>query len=78
MDDLRFEETFEQVYDFLSELKYGLSDVPNFEGKEDVEYYLKEARKICEDWIEDNKERFNKIYNNELRAMNDEFERSVL
>ena len=78
MDDLEFEAMFEQVYDFASELKHGLSDVPNFEGKEDVEDYLKEAKRICEEWIEENKERFNKIYYNELKAMNEEFERSVL
>jgi hypothetical protein len=78
MDDLEFEAMFEQVYDFASELKYKLKDVPYFEGQEDVEDYLKEAYKICDEWIERNRERFEKIYYNELKSMNEEFERSVL
>jgi hypothetical protein len=78
MDDLEFESMFEQVYDFATILKYTIKEVPLFELKNDVEEYLNEAYKMCDEWIERNKERFEKIYYNELRAMNDEFERSVL
>jgi hypothetical protein len=78
MDDLEFESMFEQVYDFATILKYTIREVPLFELKNDVEEYLNEAYKMCDEWIERNKERFEKIYYNELRAMNDEFERSVL
>ena len=78
MDDLEFESTFEQVYDFLSELKYGLSDIPNFEEKEDVKDYLKEAIRLCNDWLEENEERYYKIRKAEEDEMNREFERSRL
>ena len=81
MDDLEFEQTFEDVCDWMSEIQSTLNNAKYynmFDNKFDCEDYLKEAIRLCNDWLKENEERYYKIRKAEEDEMNREFERSRL
>ena len=79
MDDLEFKQTFEDVCDLMCEIKYlEIPECSQFDHKFDCIDYLNEAKRLCAEWLEENKTRYHKIIKAEEDELNREFERSRL
>jgi len=69
---------YEEIADFVEQVESLANDVPDFEDKEYVENDLNDAKDTLNQWLENNKEWYDKQMRKEEFMRNAEFERSRL
>ena len=69
---------YEEIAGFVEQVESLANDVPDFEGKEYVENDLNDAKDTLNQWLENNKEWYDKQMRKEEFMRNAEFERSRL
>lgn len=69
---------YEEIADFVEQIESLANDVPDFEDKEYVENDLNDAKDTLNQWLENNKEWYDKQMRKEEFMRNAEFERSRL
>lgn len=71
-------DTYEEVLEFMENVKSFIDDIPDFEEKDYCEDYLSDIVKLCSDWLEQNQEEYLKIKTEEENSLIREYERSRL
>lgn len=69
---------YEEVVEFMENMKSFIGDVPDFDGEHYCEDYLLEIVKICSDWLEEHQEKYLKEKTEEENSLIREYERSRL
>lgn len=69
---------YEEVLEFMENVKSFIDDIPDFEEKDYCEDYLSDIVKLCSDWLEQNQEEYLKIKTEEENSLIREYERSRL
>lgn len=69
---------YEEIVNFVEQVESLANDVPDFEDKEYVENDLNDAKDTLNQWLENNKEWYDKQMRKEEFMRNAEFERSRL
>lgn len=69
---------YEEIADFVEQVESLANDVPDFEDKEYVKNDLNDAKDTLNQWLENNKEWYDKQMRKEEFMRNAEFERSRL
>lgn len=71
-------DTYEEVLEFMENVKGFFSDVPDFSEKYYCEDYLLDVIKLCSEWLEQNQEEYIKARTEEENSLIREYERSRL
>jgi hypothetical protein len=71
-------EEFEEVEDFIKNVKRLYDEIPDFSKIFDCQDLLLDILKICEEWIEENQEEYSKLRQEEIDELNYEYEKSRL
>lgn len=71
-------DTYEEVLEFMENVKGFFGDVPDFSEKYYCEDYLLDIIKLCSEWLEQNQEEYIKARTEEENSLIREYERSRL